>query len=56
MFGVRGIDTPSNSIEILGHNMLILAGQIGKNEIYIYILLEYRDYFSQIKQLARICG
>lgn len=42
MFGAGGIDTPSNSIEILGHNMLILAGQTGKSEIYIYI------YFARV--------
>lgn len=40
MFGAGGIDTPSNSIEMLGHNMLILAGQIGESKLslsfYIY--------------------
>lgn len=35
MFGAGGIGTPSNSIEMLGHNMLILAGQIGENKLYL---------------------
>lgn len=39
MFGAGGIDTPSNSIEILGHNVLILAGRIGKKEIYICVYI-----------------
>lgn len=35
MFGAGGIGIPSNSIEMLGHNMLILAGQIGENKLYL---------------------